>query len=77
MAVEEKGRGSDELYDNGYSRAKKSPVFALVPLALDESRLRLWNSLVKKGLNFLTRITAECSDLDRYGIQPSFPVITI
>ena len=48
MAVEEKGRGSDELYgynDNGYSRAKKSPVFALVLLALDESRLRLWNSL--------------------------------
>ena len=47
MAVEEKGRGSDELYDNGYSRAKKSPVFALVPFALDESRLRLWNSLLQ------------------------------
>ena len=41
MAAEENCRGSDELY--GYFRAKKSPVFALVPLALDESRLRLWN----------------------------------
>ena len=36
MTVEEKCRGSDELYDNGYSR--KTPVFALVPL----SKTRLW-----------------------------------
>ena len=48
MAVEEKGRGSGELYckDNGYSRAKKYPVLACFSSCLDESRLRLWNSLV-------------------------------
>ena len=45
MAVEEKCRGSDQLYDNGYSRAKKSPVFSHLFL-LEESRLRLWNSLL-------------------------------
>ena len=59
MAVEEKGRGSDELY-NGYSRAKKSPVFALVPLALDESCLRLWNSLIRNLLKIILSSNLKC-----------------
>ena len=45
MAVEENCRGSDELYDNGYSR--KTSGLRVCSSCLDETRLRLWNSLYR------------------------------
>ena len=45
MAVEEKCRGSYELYDKTTATPEKTTAFTFVPLS--ETRLRLWNSLAK------------------------------